>query len=84
MTLLETRGHQLFPVLDAAQIETAKRFASGQRANSRPARSSIDVGERHAPAWLVLKGSIDVVRPRRPQSRGADHHASAPANSPAR
>ena len=31
MTLIETRGHQLFPVLDAAQIDTAKRFASGIR-----------------------------------------------------
>jgi thioredoxin reductase (NADPH) len=29
MTLIETRGPQLFPVLDAGQIETAKRFASG-------------------------------------------------------
>ncbi len=29
MSLIDTRGHQMFPVLDDGQIETAKRFASG-------------------------------------------------------
>ena len=29
MSLVEDRFDQMFPVLDAAQIETAKRFASG-------------------------------------------------------
>jgi thioredoxin reductase (NADPH) len=29
MSVLETRSHQMFPVLDAGQIETARRFASG-------------------------------------------------------
>ena len=29
MSLIDTRSHQLFPVLDASQVETAKRFASG-------------------------------------------------------
>ena len=29
MNLVANRAHQLFPVLDAIQIETAKRFASG-------------------------------------------------------
>ncbi len=33
MGVIETRRQQMFPVLDAGQIETAKRFASG------PARS---------------------------------------------
>ncbi len=62
MTLVLTRGHQLFPVLDAAQIETAKRFASGPATDFAPGQTVFDAGERHAPAWLVLKGSIDVVR----------------------
>ena len=31
MSLIETRGHQLFPKLDPAQVETAKRFAPARR-----------------------------------------------------
>ena len=62
MSLIETRHHQLFPVLNAAQIETAKRFASGSARNFGPGEVVFDVGERHVPAWLVLKGSMDVVR----------------------
>jgi thioredoxin reductase (NADPH) len=62
MRTIETRGHQLFPVLDAGQIETAMRFASGPARDFAPGEVMFDVGQRHAPAWLVLKGSIDVVR----------------------
>jgi thioredoxin reductase (NADPH) len=62
MSLIETRGRQLFPVLDAGQTETAKRFASGPARAFAPGEVVFDVGQRHAPAWLVLKGSIDVVR----------------------
>ena len=52
----------MFPVFDAGQIETAKRFASGPAREFAPGDIVFDVGERQAPAWLVLKGSIDVVR----------------------
>ena len=62
MSLLETRRHQLFPVLDAVQMETAKRFASGPARDFAPGEVLFDVGQRDAPAWLVLKGSIDVMR----------------------
>jgi len=62
MSITETRREQIFPVLDAAQIETAKRFASGPERAFAPGEVVFDVGERNAPAWLVLKGSIDVVR----------------------
>ena len=62
MSVIKTRHPQLFPVLDAAQIETAKRFASGPARTFAPGEVVFDTGERHAPAWLVLKGSIDVVR----------------------
>jgi thioredoxin reductase (NADPH) len=62
MSVIKTRGHQLFPVFDAGQIDTAKRFASGPARNFAPGEIVFDVGERNAPAWLVLKGSIDVVR----------------------
>jgi alkyl hydroperoxide reductase subunit AhpF len=62
MSVIETRGHQMFPVLDAGQIETAKRFASGPAREFASGEIVFDVGERQAPAWLVLKGSIDVTR----------------------
>ena len=62
MTLADTRAHQLFPVLDAAQIRTAKRFASGPARSFAAGDLVFAVGERNAPAWLVLHGSIDVVR----------------------
>ena len=61
MSMIETRGHQMFPVLDAGQIETAKRFASGPAREFAPGEIVFDVGERQAPAWLVLKGSIDAI-----------------------
>ena len=62
MSVIKTRGHQLFPVLDAVQIDTAKRFASGPLREFAPAEIVYDVSERDVPVWLVLKGSIDVVR----------------------
>ena len=61
MSVVETRRHQMFPVLDMAQIDTAKRFASGEARSFAPGEVVFDVGERYAPAWLVLEGSIDVV-----------------------
>ena len=61
MSLIETRRDQMFPVLDVAQIETAKRFASGEARSFAPGEGVFDVGERSAPAWLVLEGSIEVV-----------------------
>ncbi len=62
MSLIETRSHQLFPTLDASQIETAKRFASGPARTFAPGEVVFDVGQRDVPMWLVLKGSLDVVR----------------------
>ena len=83
MSLIETRHHQMFPVFDRAQIETAKRFASGPARNFAPGEVVFEVGERNAPAWLVLKGSIDVVR-RDGLNRESRSLAMAPVNSPAR
>jgi len=62
MTVATTRSQQIFPVLDAAQIETAKRFASGPLRDFAPGEVVFAIGQRNAPSWLVLKGSIDVVR----------------------
>jgi thioredoxin reductase (NADPH) len=62
MALIDTRRSQMFPVLSPAQIETAKRFASGEPQRFAPGELIFDVGERHAPAWLVLDGSIEASR----------------------
>ena len=62
MSLVENRREQIFPILDAAQIETAKRFASGPARTFAPGETIFLVGERHAPAWLVLKGEIAITR----------------------
>ena len=62
MSIIETRHHQMFPTLDAGQVETAKRFASGPIRHFEPGEIVFDIGQRNAPAWLVLKGSIDVTR----------------------
>lgn len=62
MTLVETRRAQLFPVLTQAQIDTASGFASGGPRRFAPGEAAFAVGDRNAPAWLVLDGSIAVVR----------------------
>ncbi len=62
MSLIGTRGHQLFPVLDAAQIDTAKQFASGPPRKFSPGEIVFDVGQRNVPMWLVIEGSMNVVR----------------------
>ena len=71
MSFGSTRADQMFPVLDLAQIEIAKRFASGDARHFTPGEVVYDVGERFAPAWLVLEGEIDVVR-----RDGLDHEAA--------
>ena len=45
MSVVETRRHQMFPVLDMGQIETAKRFASGEARSFAPGEVVFDVGE---------------------------------------
>jgi thioredoxin reductase (NADPH) len=77
MNLLDTRSHQMFPVLDLAQIAAAKRFASGDARHFAPGEAVYTIGERHAPAWLVLEGSIEVVR-----RDGLDHEAAITTHGP--
>jgi thioredoxin reductase (NADPH) len=62
MSIIDTRREQMFPVLDDAQVETAKRFASGPEQVFAPGDAVFDVSKPNAPAWLVLKGAIEVVR----------------------
>jgi thioredoxin reductase (NADPH) len=62
MSLAESRGPQMFPVFGAAQIATMRRFASGPPRRFAPGEMVYDVGMRDMPAWLVLAGTIEVVR----------------------
>jgi thioredoxin reductase (NADPH) len=62
MSVIKTRGHQLFPVLDGTQIDTAKHFASGPEREFAPGEIVYNAGERNVPTWLVLKGSMAAVR----------------------
>ena len=50
MSVIETRHQQMFPVLDAGQIETTRRFASGPARSFAPHEIVFDVGERQAPS----------------------------------
>jgi thioredoxin reductase (NADPH) len=69
MSILEDRREQAFPVLTAAQIETARRFASGPPRAFAPGETIYKVGERDVPAWLLLEGRIEVSR-----HDGLGHH----------
>lgn len=62
MSLIETRGHQMFPMLGADQIATFRRFASGPQVWFQPNELVFDVGDHNAPVWLILDGAIEVVR----------------------
>ncbi|MBI1202967.1 MAG: FAD-dependent oxidoreductase [Rhodopseudomonas sp.] len=62
MSLADDRFNQMFPVLDTLALTAAKRFASGPAQRFAPGVLLYDVGARNAPAWLVLDGSLEVVR----------------------
>ena len=59
MSVFDTRHEQMFPVLSPAQIEVARRFASGPPRRFEPGTVMVEVGELAAPVWLVLAGSIE-------------------------
>lgn len=62
MNTLQERHHQMFPVLSAAQVEAASRFASGPARAFALGELLYDIGEQGAPSWLVLAGSVDITR----------------------
>lgn len=62
MNTLQTRHHQMFPVLSAAQIEAARVFASGPPQSFAPDETVYAIGDRGAPAWLVLNGALTTFR----------------------
>jgi thioredoxin reductase (NADPH) len=62
MAIIDTRRNQMYPVLDAAQIASASRFASGPARDFAPGEPVFTIGLHSSSTWLVLKGSIDVTR----------------------
>jgi len=62
MSLIDERRHQMFPVLNRVQMETMKRFASGPEHRFEPGACVYDIGEVGCPTWLVLEGTIKIVR----------------------
>ena len=60
-SLLERRHAQMFPVLNPAQVEIAQRF-DGEPRRFKPYETVFEAGQAGVPAYLVLKGSIQVVR----------------------
>ena len=77
MSLIDTREHQMFPVLTPGQIDTARRFASGPEQTFAAGDTVYAIGEENAPAWLVLAGSVDVVR-----RDGLSHEARITTHGP--
>ena len=55
------RYRQTFPILTALQMETARRFAGPARRYA-PGALVYAVGERNAPAFLVLSGGLEIHR----------------------
>ena len=62
MSILEERRAQLFPVFNAAQLATAKRFALGEPQRYEAGAMLFDVGEAAAPAFLILDGEVEIHR----------------------
>lgn len=62
MATIDTRRDQMYPVLNAAQIATASRFASGPAQDFAPGEPIFTIDAKAGPSWLVLKGSIEVTR----------------------
>ena len=62
MTEVYSRHEQMFPVLNALQVETALRFASDQPHRFAPDQMIYEVGTHGVAVWLILEGSINVLR----------------------
>ncbi|PTQ64892.1 cyclic nucleotide-regulated FAD-dependent pyridine nucleotide-disulfide oxidoreductase [Sphingomonas sp. PP-CE-3G-477] len=77
MSDLGARDHQMFPVLNAEQLQTAKRFASGPARVFAAGEQVYVIGEQGVAAWLVLEGTIDVVR-----RDGLSHEAPITTHGP--
>jgi thioredoxin reductase (NADPH) len=52
----------MFPAFTAPQIAVARRFAGGPEQRFAPGETIYEIGAIGAPAWLVIEGTIEVVR----------------------
>jgi len=77
MSLARTRHEQLFPLLTAAQIDVARRFATSAPKSFEPNDVLYAVGERQAPVFIVTSG--DVLIRRRHATGGEELVAMLPA-----
>ncbi len=77
MSDLGARDHQMFPVLTGDQLQTAKRFASGPPRVFAANEQVYAIGEQGVAAWLVLEGTINVVR-----RDGLSHEAPITTHGP--
>ena len=77
MSANEWRTAQLFPTLSISQINLARRFASHDGRYYQPGEILIAVGQRHAPAFLVLVGDVVVTNGVRHDVVIARHAAGA-------
>jgi thioredoxin reductase (NADPH) len=62
MTIAERRPEQIYPVLSPHQRQTALRFASQPPARYAPGDMLFGLGEVAVPAYLILSGTVDIVR----------------------
>jgi thioredoxin reductase (NADPH) len=62
MSTIETRSEQMFPTLTAMQIQTARRFASGEPRRFAAGETVFAIGDRNTPAWLVIDGTMELSR----------------------
>ena len=62
MASIDLRHEQMFPALDLAQIDVARRFASGPERQFVPDEVIYEVGESETATWLILAGTIEAVR----------------------
>src|SRR6266850_2369207 len=58
---IKARWDQAFPRLTPAQI--ARLEGRGKRSRTRPAEVLVEPGERHPGLFVILSGSVEVVRP---------------------
>jgi thioredoxin reductase (NADPH) len=62
MSTSSSRIEQMFPVLTARQMATARRFASADARKFEAGETIFGFGEKAAPIWIILEGSLEVFR----------------------
>jgi thioredoxin reductase (NADPH) len=62
MSTTNGRDHQIFPVLNPNQVASAARFASEPARSFAPGEPIFGIGVSGVPTWLVLSGTIEVIR----------------------